>query len=193
MTVQLSLPWQRGLAVLPLAVALGIGWLVIVAPFVEVLDPDRSERERLERQWAAYDAAARSRPALEAELRLLRSREAEIDGLLKGSTAALTAAALQSDVKAIVEKNGGEIRSARILPASTTDTFEKVTVQYDVVVPMKALKGLMYQIETHSPHLFVDTIDIRAPENWRPSTGSTPEPKLAVRWQVSGYRWVGGR
>ena len=183
--------WQRGLALLILAAVLGVTAVLIAAPLATVIDPDRGESEQLRRRWVAYETASLSRPALESALKQARSNEAAIAGLLKGNTSALAAAAMQSDVKAIVERNGGEIRSARIVPAIMTDRFERVSVHYDLAISMSALQTLLYQIESHTPYLFVDALDIRMPENWVPAAGGAPEPKLAVRWQLSGYRWGG--
>jgi len=180
----------RLLALGILAIVLAVVATVVVLPLAALLDPDQSEAEHLLQRWATYDAVIQSRPALEDHLKKLRSDASAQAGTLKGDTTALAAASLQGDVKEIVERHGGQIRSARILPAQAVDAFEKVGVHYDVALPQPALERLLYDLEAHVPFLFVEAVDIRMPENWQPGQGG-PQPSLAIRWQVIGYRWKG--
>lgn len=138
-----------------------------------------------------YRAAIGRRAVTEATLRELQQQGAAVSGILEGASTALAAARLQNDLRSIVEANGGEIRTMSNRPPSTEADFEKVAIECDLTLPMNHLKSLTYQIETHTPYLFVDNADIRMPENWQLQGGVAP--RLEIRWVVSGYRWAGSK
>lgn len=140
---------------------------------------------------AVYRAEAALRPALEAEVKSARQRLAALPGQVAGTSAPLAQASLQSAVKALVDQNGGEIRSAQVIPATRSNGFETIAVQYDLVLPVTHLSALAYAIESNAPDLFIDDADITMPQNWQPGNPQAPEPEVEVRWTIHGYRWVG--
>jgi general secretion pathway protein M len=141
--------------------------------------------ERLQR-LAALQAEVASLPRLHHALVTLRREAASYPGLLRGDSDATTQAALQSDLKSIVEAQGGEVRSASPLPASDEEGLHRIAIQYDLTVPLSKLDDLIYAIESRTPYLFLDDVDIASPP-W-PSDAKAPEPRIEVRWTVSGYR-----
>jgi hypothetical protein len=165
------------------------GWWIIASEFA-VPAPEQAARAPL-RQLAAYRAALASRPALEAERDRVSAKSSSVAGLVPGETAALAAANIQNMVKAIVSSNGGDIRSSQALPASTTDGFEKIEVSYDIALPEDRLKDLAYQLETHTPYLFLDNVAIQMPQLRLPQSSDNPVAKLEIHWTVRAYRWAG--
>ncbi|MDE3116743.1 MAG: hypothetical protein KGL26_14160 [Pseudomonadota bacterium] len=140
---------------------------------------------------ALYRAEASLKPSLQSQIQAVRQHLAALPGQVSGTSAPLAQAALQNAVKTIVDQNGGEIRSAQIVPASRANGFETIAVQYDLVVPVTHLSTFAYAIESSTPYLFIDDADITMPQNWQPGTPQAPEPQVEVRWTVHGYRWVG--
>ncbi|MDE2075281.1 MAG: hypothetical protein KGJ81_17755 [Alphaproteobacteria bacterium] len=140
---------------------------------------------------ARYRAEAGLRPGLQNQIKTARQQLASIPGQIAGTSAPLAQAALQNAVKTIVDQNGGEIRSAQIVPATRANGFETIAVQYDLVVPVTHLSAMAYAIESSTPYLFIDDADITMPQNWQPEPPQAPEPEVEVRWTIHGYRWVG--
>lgn len=174
-----------------LALLIVFTWFAVVDPVVVAFDDQHEQRDRSLRLISAYKNIVESRPTLEAELATLEQQRRSASGLIEGDSAALAAARLQNEIRTIVERHGGEIRSTQNLPVSTDSSFEKIDIGCDLSIPMTGLKSVIYQIETHTPYLFIDKVDIRMPENWQPADENAIAPKLEVRWVVSGYRWVG--
>jgi len=184
---------SRGLALLVLAIAIVIAWIVLLHPLVAIVTGESEEADNSLNLLARYQALEAARPEVEAELRQLQERNAAMSGLVEGRSAALAAAAVQADVKAIVESNGGTILSTQNIPPTAANGFEKIEIQYDISLSLGSLKNIIYQIETHTPYLFIDSVNMRMPENWRVSDSNTPAPAMEAQWVVRAYRWVGAK
>jgi hypothetical protein len=139
---------------------------------------------------AGFQRAAAERPALEAELKALGGQTAlPQPGLIDATNTPLAAARLQSAVKAIIETEGGQVRSVQELPATRAGGFQRVAIRLDVGVTTDGLQKALHRIEAAQPYMFVDNLAIRAPEPARvagprlPATASD----LAIRLEVFGY------
>lgn len=166
---------NRGLALLILAGALALTWIVVLAPLANILFGESEDVEHSLTLLGRYEALDKARPQVQAELQAMQQRNATMSGLVEGNSAALAAAQVQSDVKAIVERNGGTVLSSQNMPSSLSDNFEKIEIQYDLTMPPGSLKNVIYQIETHTPYLFLDSVNMRIPENWGlQDPGATP-------------------
>ncbi len=156
--------------------------LAMTTLFHGSLDPDTDVQI-----LARLRAQAAARPQAERALATIRAQIATLPSLVRGETGALAQAALQGDLKAIAEANGSEVRSALPLPVVTEHGLERLSIQYDLVVPASKFRAFVHAIESHAPYLFVSSVDLSAPLSW--STDSkAPEPKFEVRWTISGYR-----
>lgn len=163
------------------AIALAGAWLLSGAD---------TQSDRLH-ELALLQARAESRPQVERALSVLRLQAASHPALLRGESDAIVQAALQSDIKSLVEADGGVVRSAFALPAVAADGLTLISVQYDITVPITKLRQLTYGIESHVPYLFVSAVDVTAPAAW-PADPKAAEPRVEMRWTVSGYRWSAG-
>jgi general secretion pathway protein M len=163
--------------------------LLIVGALVAAITSIFSEQNQQIRetlwQLANVHADVASRPALQAELDDVRRKAASLPGLYTAANDALAGAQMESDVKAIVDGNGGEVRSAQILTPARKDGFEALGVQYDLTVPQSHLRRLLYAIETHTPYLLIDEADISASPDAQPQN---PDPQIEIRWTVHAYR-----
>jgi general secretion pathway protein M len=135
---------------------------------------------------AAYRAKIGARSALEADLDTVKRQLAATDTLLHGESTALAAASMQNLVKELVERRGGQVRSAQTLPPVVSGGLEKITVQYELTIPLGSLKAVGYELETGTPYLMLDAAEVR-PEV---SGGSGAPANLHVQWTVHGYREV---
>jgi hypothetical protein len=187
---------QRLLALGLLMLAAGFVWLAILQPVLGAFAAQGDNLDDLKRQLGAYERHVAMKPVVEMRLAALKSHEASSTGLIGGKSAELAAATMQNTMKALIESVQGQVTSAQNLPPVTADGFQRVDIQYQATVPMARLKDITYRIETSMPYLFLDGIDLRAPENWQASAVSTDvpsvPPNIEVHWTVHGYRWVGG-
>jgi general secretion pathway protein M len=182
---------QRVLAFSILIGLVALVWLGLLRPLAETLMGTSEEREHSVKLLSAYRHAVESRPLLEAQMETLKKQEATVPGIAVGSTSAVAAASLQSEIKRIIELNGGEIRSAQNLPSAVERGYEKILIRFDLSIAMKSLERLIYQLETHTPYLFIEHVDLRAPDSGSAAGQPVADPKLAIRWDVAAYRWAG--
>jgi general secretion pathway protein M len=176
-----------------LVAALGVAVLVlgtVVTAATELFSQQQDELSQARDDSASYRSLIAARPYLEKEYGALARQEATASSLLRGDSVALAAAQMQSLVKALVERHGGQLRSAQLLSGSPANGLEKVEVQYEFSIPLGALKGVTYQLETNSPYLFLDEVEIR-PESYAGATSGAPG-NLNVEWTIHGYRREGG-
>lgn len=184
---------QRLLAVAILLAGVALGWFVVVLPVVDAFTAQSEDIAQSRQLIADYQRRIALRPTIEARLAQMKQREAATTGLIGGTSAELAAANIQNIVKTLVESEAGQVRSAQNLAPVTADGFQRVDIQYDVSLPMTRLKAVAYRIETSVPYLFLDDVDMHAPESWQGAGIAADVPNLEVRWTVHGYRWVGAQ
>jgi hypothetical protein len=183
---------RRG-AFLALGGAVALVLIVVGLPIAMLFAAQASDIRDSETQIATYQAEVGQRPQLEARLQALRQSAQSVPGLLTGSNAALAQAQLQSDMKELIEHNGGTLLSAQLLPPTSSNGFDVVSISYDMTVPLGRFRAILYSVETHTPFYFVNDADFIMPPNWRPGNPQNPDPAMEVRFTIHAYRWSGRR
>lgn len=184
---------QRLLALGILAVAIGVVWLAVIEPIADAFAAQADDIAQSRMMLDAYARRIAMRPVIEARLADVRRNQNSAAGLVPGNSAELAAASVQATVKALIEAGAGQVTSVQNLTPATKDGFQRIDIQYDATLPMTQLRNVTYRIETAVPYLFLDGIDLRAPENWQGIGVAMDAPNLQVRWTVHAYRWVGAR
>jgi len=171
--------------------ALAILFVAAIAfPVVAMFEAQAQDRREALVQLAAFRAQEAQRPVLAARLASLQEGAKSVPGLLTASSAELAQAQLQSDMKELIDKNGGSLLSAQLLPPTKVKGFDSVSIEYDVTIPLSNFSSLVYAVETHVPYYFVDSADFVMPPNWRP-TSPIQDPSMEMRWTIHAYRWRG--
>src|ERR1700761_8336137 len=113
MAVPEYLHGRRG-AFIALGAAIALVLLVIGLPIGMLFAAQAHDIHESEETIADYQSEIGQRPQLEERLEALRQSSQSVPGLLTGSNAALAQAQLQSDVKGLIERNGGTLLSAQL-------------------------------------------------------------------------------
>jgi hypothetical protein len=110
-----------------------------------------------------YISLIAEKPDIEKNLASLKeSRKADDVKLIEGDTLSLASAALQEMVKDIVTRSGGTISSQRVGKPEDVGKFKVITVSMDTILPdPRALRDILYAIETQTPYLVVKDLDAR--------------------------------
>jgi general secretion pathway protein M len=177
-------------ALIAAGAALAVVSLFAVVPVAYLFIRQHQDINGATTQISELSAQAAARPQAEAELADARRRASLVPGLMPERNAELAETRLQTEMKSIVESNGGQLRSTQIMAARTQGNFEELSVRYDLTLPITHLKALVYGVESHVPYLFVDDVDITGPANWTPSQTISTEPTLEIRWTIHTYRWA---
>lgn len=166
--------------------------LVVALPVGALFEAQAENRAEALAQLTAYRQQEAQRPALAARLAALQEGAKSVPGLLTASSAALAQAELQSDMKQLIDRTGGSLLSAQLLPPTKVKGFDSVAIDYDVNIPLSRFSSLIYSVETHTPYYFIDTADFVMPPNWRPDIRGQ-DPSMEIRMTIHAYRWRGSQ
>lgn len=110
-----------------------------------------------------YISLIAEKPDMEKKLASLKdSRKADDVKIIPGETLSLASAALQDMVKDIVTRSGGTISSQRVGKPEDLGKFRVITVSMDTILPdPRALRDILYAVETQTPYLTVKELDAR--------------------------------
>ena len=187
MTVPAFLFGRRAaLSVAALIVGLGatLGVGILGLALKEIAGSRQDDLEQL----AQLEARAAEVPSLKIALATQELQARSLASLLPGETEATAQATLQREIKSLVEQNGGEVRSALVLPIERTRGLSRIAVQYELSLPVTKLRDLAFATESHVPYFFISDASLSAPQSW-PSDAKASTPRMDVRWTVGAYRW----
>ena len=181
-------PWLRRSAAVTILLALLFAVVTgVILPIVDEYDANRSAADMMRATAARLQRAQRDLPALRAELEALKQQPVAQAGLLQGANESLIAAQLQSRIKALVESARGELKSTQILPGRDESNFRRIAIRSQMAISIVGLQRVLYELESASPFLFLDNIDIRARPVQRQRERGAPDGVLEVRFDVFGY------
>jgi general secretion pathway protein M len=185
MTPLLSPAASRTLALAILVALLALGYFGVAQPVLDAYDETRIAIAQHRLVLEHIRESGRNLTELEAELARLKAHQASAVGFMQSANGSLAAADLQNRIKSSVEAAHGELRSTQILPARDEGAFRRISVRGQVAVSMPALQRLFYELESATPFLFLDNIEIHS----RPRRGVGPDddPTLEVRFDLYGY------
>ncbi len=178
----------RVLAVLILLGAIGLVHLAALQPLLDDYQATRRSIADDAAALARFRRVAAELPRRRAELAALRRRQAASEGFLQGTNEALVAAQIQNRLKALVEAAQGELKSTQVLPVQEEGKYRRIALRVQMTLDTAAAQRVLYGIETASPLLFVDNVDLRAHVGGdRHRERANPDPPLDVRFDVYGY------
>jgi len=179
-------------AFLALSAVIAVFAIFVALPIAALFRAQAGERNEALAQLAAYRAQEEQKPALAARLAALQEGAKSVPGLLTASSAPLAQAQLQSDMKELIDRNGGSLLSAQLLPPTKIKGFDSVAIEYDLTIPLSQFSPLLYQVETHTPYYFIDSADFVMPPNWHPNA-LKQDPAMEMRVTIHAYRWRGSQ
>jgi general secretion pathway protein M len=179
---------SRALAVLILLAAIALVYLAVLQPLIDGYASAGQSIADDAAALARFRRVAAELPRRRAELTALRQRQAASEGFLQGTNEALVAAQIQNRLKALVEAAHGELKSTQVLPVQEEGKYRRITLRAQMMLDMAAAQKVLYGIETASPLLFLDNLDLRVHIGGdRHRERANPDPPLDVRFDVYGY------
>lgn len=182
---------HRVIALLLLSLVVGALYLAVDRVLVAKYRYYRAHLEQQEGRIAQLERMAASREPIQRAIAGIQQDPAIATQYLPQSAPSLAAAELQQRVKGIVEAVGGTLRSTQALPPIEEGGAVKVTVSAAMTGDTESLGKILYELESQTPLLFVDNLDVTAREN-RPRLASGrlanySRIQLNVQFEVSGY------
>jgi len=186
-------PLVGRIAALALLLALlALVWLLGLAPLLDGYRADRETVAFASEQLPRLQRLAGEAPMLRTELDRAARDPAGRTRLLGGTSDALAGADLQTRVSRDATRHGLALRSAQILPPVAEEGFRRIGIRVALEGSLGGLGRLLYSIETAPAFLFVDNLEIRSRSGGRivqrRNVQAQPEDRLAIRFDVYGYR-----
>jgi general secretion pathway protein M len=186
MTGTLSPTTHRALALAILFGLISAGYYGVVEPVADAYQATQTSIAQLRSMLERYERLGRDLDRRKAELAALKQQQTVEDGFLRGTNETLVAAEIQNRIKSLAESTKGELRSTQILPPQEEGKFHRITVRGQMAVRLAAAQRVFYGLETSSPSLFLDNVNLRARRERRRDE-SSDDPVLDIRFDVYGY------
>jgi general secretion pathway protein M len=178
---------SRALALAILISVIGFFWFGAIQPLLDIYGNTQFSIERNTTMLARYRQVASALQQRQSKLALLKQQQATAGGFLRGTSETLVGAEIQNRIKTLAEAAHGELKSTQILPVQEDGKFRRITVRGQMSLGLEAAQRLFYGLESNTPMLFLDNVNIRARSESRRQSEATDEPILDVRFDVYGY------
>jgi Tfp pilus assembly protein PilO len=175
-------------AVLLLITAILAIYVFLVAPIISGYGETDRQMAEARDQLAHFERAAAMRPVLAKRIKDFEEQRTSRGNFLTGGTDALAAAGLQDQVQALIIAKGGTLQSIQPMPGVQDQGLTRITLRVQMAGTIETLLDVLYALESGSPILSIDRIDIQGSEGV--NGGSDAEAgaaRLTVAADLSGY------
>lgn len=152
---------QRWLAVSLLVGAILIIGLLVIVPVVNKGLELHEAKNNLVFKLQQYERILAGKDAVIASMNALKQEYQERGLLNSQTTGALASAEVQEFIKKTIAEAGGQLSSTQALPLSTKNEFSRITVNVRMTGNSEVLRTVLYKIETATPLIIINEIDIR--------------------------------
>ena len=180
---------QRWLAVgLLIAVVLIIG-LVVIVPLVSKGMELNETKNNLVFRLQQYERILATKDSVIAGMAKIKEQHEKQGYFNSQKTDALASAEMQEFIKKAIVDAGGQLSSTQALPVSNKDKFSRITVRVRMTGNSEVLRAVLYKIETATPFIIIDQIDIRPMRGKRNRTTRQIDPsnELNVNFQAVSF------
>jgi len=184
---------DRLLALGVLVAVLALGYVLMVhwwftAPHLAVAD----EMAELREQDARFRATIGERPAIEKRLAEVREFEAANPAFLPETDVDAAGSGLIQRLSQIVTEHATDPQRCQLIQkqynhSSEKEPFERVTIKARVRCDFEQFAAILHQLETTSPLLFVDEVQIWRQTGYRVPGTNQVENYLDVSFDLYGY------
>ncbi len=82
----------------------------------------------------------------------------------------------------------GELTSTQILPSTTEHELKQISVRGVIVIPLSGLVRVFHDLESATPFLFIDNVEIRPKfDPRRRGVGAVDPGSMEVQFDTYGY------
>ncbi|MCU0735289.1 MAG: type II secretion system protein GspM [Methylotetracoccus sp.] len=186
-----NLSKERGIAVALLAVALGLVYVVVVGPLIDLGREYSDSVEDLEFRLARYRKVAAEKGYWARRVQEIKQNSSVSEHYISRDTAALASADLQTLIKDTVNASGGELISTQVTPEQQEDQLTRISVRVRMNGSTRVLRDVLHAIETAKPLLWVDNVNLRPIRMpLRPGQKGVAD-RLSIDFEVIGYMRAG--
>ncbi len=179
-------------AIMLLVIALLLVYLLVFHWFILRHREYAGEIGDLRAQLSRFQTVASQRESLQVRLSQLRSSQKDADLFLEYPEFDEAAAAMSGSIGDMVRTQADDtcqIVSRQPVRPRVQERFEKVTVNVRMRCNAEDFLKILYSMETGTPLMLVDDLNIIKPRTRRRTRSAQPEEQgaLDIRFNVSGY------
>ncbi|MFZ2450705.1 MAG: general secretion pathway protein GspM [Methylobacter sp.] len=152
---------ERWLAVGLLVVVVLLVGMVVIAPVVSKSLELNEKKSGLLFKLQQYQRILAKKDAVVASMDKIQAQHDEQGYFNSQQTDALASAEMQNFIKKTIVDAGGQLSSTQAIPVSVKDGFSRITVRVRMTGNSEVLRAVLYKIETSTPLIIIDQIDIR--------------------------------
>lgn len=104
-------------------------------------------------------------------------------------TSAIASAQMQEFIKQAIVQAGGQLSSTQVLPSANKDKFNPITVSVRMTGNIEVLRSVLYKLETATPLIVIEQLDIRPMRSIRNRLTHQIEPSngLNINFQAVSF------
>jgi len=161
MHIDKSPKMQRWLALSLLMIVVLVISLIVVAPLLNKgLELHKSKNDLIFR-LQQYERILATKNTVVASMAKIKEQHDLQSYFNSQETDALASAEMQAFIKKTIVDAGGQLSSTQALPVNNKNKFSKITVRVRMNGNSEVLRAVLYNIETSTPLIIIDQIDIR--------------------------------
>lgn len=180
---------QRWLAVGLLVALILIVSLIVIVPVVNKGLEQHEAQNNLVFRLQQYERILARKDAVNASMSAIKEQYQERGLLNRQGTGALASAEVQEFIKKAIVEAGGQLNSTQALPVSTKNEFSRITVSVRMTGNSEVLRTVLYRIETSTPLIIINQLDIRPMRGIRSRATRQVEPSnnLNINFQAVSF------
>ena len=180
----------RVLALTILVAVVGALQFLVGQPLIDSFLEHRESISRSQATLVRYHQLNASREQVDGRLETLQNSYENQGRLLSGESSELAGANLQNQLKYLIDTNNAELGSMQLLPIREEEGFRRVSLSVSFTTTTEALQAILYEIETQTPYLFVEQLEVRKGRNLVNASSFQQNDELKVRLEVYGYMLI---
>ncbi len=180
---------ERWLAIGLLLTVMSFISFVIILPLVNQGLALHEEKNALSFRFEQHERILARKQSVIDEMESLKSQFTSQNYLSTQNTSALAAAELQEMIKQAIVEAGGQLSSTQGLPVVTKNNFNRIPINVRMTGNSEVLRAVLHKIETSTPLVVVEQIDIRPMRGVRNKVTHQIDPsnELSVNFQAVSF------
>lgn len=180
---------ERWLAVGLLLAVMSFISFVIILPLVNQGLALHEEKNTLGFRFQQYERILSRKQSVIDEMEALKAKFIDQNYLSTQNTTALASAELQEMIKQAIVESGGQLSSTQGLPVVTKNNFNHIPINVRMTGNSEVLRAVLHKIETATPLVVVEQIDIRPMRGVRNKASHQIDPsnELSVNFQAISF------
>lgn len=180
---------QRWLAVGLLGFVVLLFCLIFVVPIFNKGLELHETKENLAFTLKKYEQILAGKDAVVGNIESIKQQHEKQGYFNNQGTSALASAQMQEFIKQAIVQAGGQLSSTQVLPPNNKDKFSRITVSVRMTGNIEVLRTVLYKLETATPLIVIDQLDIRPMRSVRNRITRQIEPSngLNINFQAIGF------